>query len=245
MRDPNMDVLQESGWEELRKEARKIESDLDVKLSSYAKLGARFTQGVVIALSKTKGSLASSGHVDSGSPTVGSSRSWKSMEMEIQSLLEKLLDINDAMSRCAASAAPATSVTQKLARHRDILHECSQEFKRIKGNINSMREHAELLSSVRDDISEYKASGSMSPRMQLLRERATIHGSISHIDDVISQAQSTRAALGSQRALFGDVQGKVKLLSDKFPIIRGLLGSIRRKKSRDTLILSAVIAACC
>ncbi|KAF7137645.1 hypothetical protein RHSIM_Rhsim07G0030200 [Rhododendron simsii] len=232
--DPNMDLLQESGWEELRKEARKIESDLDVKLSSYAKLGARFTQG---------------GYVDSGSPTVGSSRSWKSMEMEIQSLLEKLVDINDAMSRCAASAAPTTSVTQKLARHRDILHECTQEFRRIRGNINSMKEHAELLSSVRDDISEYKASGSKSPRMHLLRERAAIHGSISHgyrltIDDVISQAQSTRAALGSQRAFFGDVQGKVKLLSDKFPIIRGLLGSIRRKKSRDTLILSAVIAAC-
>lgn len=43
--DPNLDVLQESGWEELRKEARKIEGDLDVKLSSYAKLGAMFTQG--------------------------------------------------------------------------------------------------------------------------------------------------------------------------------------------------------
>ncbi|RYR72182.1 hypothetical protein Ahy_A02g006391 isoform B [Arachis hypogaea] len=57
----------------------------------------------------------------------------------------------------------------------------------------------------------------MSPRNQLLRERAAIHGSISHIDDVISQAQATRAVLGSQRALFGDVQGKVKLLGDKFP----------------------------
>lgn len=45
------------------------------------------------------------------------------------------------------------------------------------------------------------------------------------IDDVISQAQTTRAALGSQRALFGDVQGKVKLLSDKFPVIRGILGT--------------------
>ncbi|KAL6965032.1 Golgi SNAP receptor complex member 1-2, variant 2 [Sarracenia purpurea var. burkii] len=164
--------------------------------------------------------------------------------MEIQSLLEKLVDTNDAMSRCAASAAPTTSVTQKLARHRDILHEFTQEFRRIKSNITSMREHAELLSSVRDDISEFKASGSLSPRMQLLRERSAIHGSIAHIDDVISQAQSTRTALGSQRALFGDVQGKVKLLSDKFPVIRGLLGSIRRKKSRDTLILSAVIAAC-
>ncbi|KAL3604001.1 hypothetical protein D5086_004860 [Populus alba] len=212
MTDPNLE-LQESGWEELRREARKIEGDLDVKLSSYAKLGARFT---------TQGG----GYVEGGSPTVGSSRSWKSMEMEIQSSLEKLLDINDAMSRCAAASA-ATSVTQKLARHRDILHEFTQEFRRIKGNINSMREHAELLSSVRDDISEYKASGSMSPRVQLLRERAAIHGSIAHIDDVINQAQTTRAVLGSQRTLFGDVQGKVKLLSDKFPIIRGLLGWIK------------------
>lgn len=67
------------------------------------------------------------GYVETGSPpTVGSGRSWKSMEMEIQSLLEKLLDINDSMSRCAASAAPTTSVTQKLARHRDILHEFTQ-----------------------------------------------------------------------------------------------------------------------
>ncbi|KAJ6344360.1 hypothetical protein OIU76_005975 [Salix suchowensis] len=247
MTDTNLE-LQESGWEELRREARKIEGDLDVKLSSYAKLGSRFTQGggggVISGLSVLIVMECDLGYVEAGSPTVGSSRSWKSMEMEIQSSLEKLLDINDAMSRCAASAAPATSVTQKLARHRDILHDFTQEFRRIKGNINSMREHSELLSSVRDEISEYKASGSMSPRVQLLRERAAIHGSISHIDDVINQAQTTRAVLGSQRAFFGDVQGKVKLLGDKFPIIRGLLGSIRRRRSRDTLILSAVIAAC-
>lgn len=44
MTDHDMD-LQESGWEELRKEARKVESDIEVMLSSYAKLGARFTQG--------------------------------------------------------------------------------------------------------------------------------------------------------------------------------------------------------
>ncbi|KMZ76435.1 Golgi SNAP receptor complex member 1-2 [Zostera marina] len=232
--EPSSLELQESGWEELRKEARKIERDLDVKLSSYAKLGSRFNST----------SSSSSGYTDNNSQTVGSARSWKSVEMEIESLLEKLLDINDSMSRCAASASPTASVSQKLARHRDILHEFTQEFRRTKGNLNSMREHSELLSSVRDDISEYKASGSMSPRVGLLRERAAIHGSISQIDEVISQAQSTRAVLGSQRSLFGDVQGKVKQLSDKFPVVRGLLGAINRKKSRDTLILSAVIAAC-
>lgn len=49
MADLNLE-LQESGWEELRKEARKIEGDLDVKLSSYAKLGARFSQGTIFCL---------------------------------------------------------------------------------------------------------------------------------------------------------------------------------------------------
>ncbi|KAL5981632.1 hypothetical protein ACLOJK_015695 [Asimina triloba] len=34
------------------------------------------------------------------------------------------------------------------------------EFRRTRGNINSMKEHAELLSSVRVDISEYKTVGS-------------------------------------------------------------------------------------
>ncbi|KAJ8494202.1 hypothetical protein OPV22_015923 [Ensete ventricosum] len=230
MGDPSLH-LQESGWEVLRKEAMKIEGDLDVKLSSYAKLASRFTH-------------SSSGYGDNGSPTIGSSRSWKSMEMEIQSLLEKLLDVNDAMSRCAASAAPTTAINQKLARHRDILHEFTQEFRRTKGNLNSIREHADLLYSVRDDISESMGSGSLSPRVNLLRERAAIHGNISHIDEVIGQAQMTRSALGSQRVLFGDVQGKVKQLGDRFPVIRGVIGAIRRKRSKDTLILSAIVAAC-
>ncbi|XP_078178523.1 golgi snare 12 [Carex rostrata] len=230
MRD-SISISIDDSWEELRKEARKVEGDLDVMLSSYARLAARFNP-------------SSQGFVDPGSPKVGSSRSWKSMEMEIQSLLEKLQDINDAMSRCAATSAPTTSVTQKLARHRDILHEFSQEFRRTKGNLNLMREHAELLSSVRDDITESKASGGMSPRVHLLRERASIHSSISQIDEVIGQAQATRAVLSSQGSLFGDVQGKVKKLGEKFPVIRGLLGAIKRKKSKDTIILSAVIAAC-
>lgn len=49
---------------------------------------------------------------------------------------------------------------------------CLQEFRRIKGNISSMREHAELLSSVRDDISEYKVSRAesfcVSPKYSIL-----------------------------------------------------------------------------
>eukprot|EP00249_Psilotum_nudum_P013252 c24240_g1_i1 orf=628-1338(-) len=221
----------DSGWEELRREARKIEGDLDVKLSSYAKLG---------------GALAHGGYMESGSSVdvIGGDGSLKSMEIEIESLLEKLLDINDSMSRCASSAIATTSVTQKLARHRDILHEFTQEFKRTRGNINSMREHAELLTSVRNDISEYKASGNSSPGPSLLRERAAIHGSITQIEDVINQAQLTKGVLATQRTMFVEIQIKLKQLSDQFPVIRNVLGAIKRKRSKDTLILSAVIAGC-
>ena len=48
------------------------------------------------------------------------------MEMEIENLLERLLDVNEAMSRCAPAATPAAAVAQKLTRHRDILHEFTQ-----------------------------------------------------------------------------------------------------------------------
>uniref|UniRef100_A0A7I4AJB0 Golgi SNAP receptor complex member 1 n=1 Tax=Physcomitrium patens TaxID=3218 RepID=A0A7I4AJB0_PHYPA len=182
----------EGGWEELRKEARKIEGDLDVKLSSYAKLGGMLSHG--------------------GDARVEGS--WKSMDTEIELLLEKLLDINDSMSRCVAAATSTTSVTQKLARHRDILHEFTQ------------------------------ASGSSSPAASLLRERGAIHGNIAHMDEVITIAHTTKVALGAQRTTFMEIQGKVKQLGDRFPAIRGVLGAIKRKKSKDTLILAGVITAC-
>ncbi|WOK98721.1 Golgi SNAP receptor complex member 1-2-like isoform X2 [Canna indica] len=231
-----------SNWDELRREARRIEGDLDVRLSSYAKLG---------------------GYSDPRRPA--SDSHWKSMEMEIESLLARLTEVNEAMSRCAAAATPTTSVAQKLTRHRDILHEFTQEFKRTRGNIMSIREHAELLTSVRNDINEYKASSSMQPVPNLLRERAAIHGSVSQvkglysimltmqqvkmfyifqIDEVTSQAEAIKGVLSAQRSTFGDIQGKVKQLSDKFPMVRSILGMIKRKKSKDTIILAAVIAGC-
>ncbi|KAM0934417.1 putative golgi SNAP receptor complex, subunit 1 [Dioscorea sansibarensis] len=209
-------------WDELRREARRLEGDLDVRLSSYAKLGA--------------------GYADARTPV--SESHWKSMEMEIENLLERLLDVNEAMSRCAPAATPAAAVAQKLTRHRDILHEFTQEFKRTRGNILSMREHAELLTSVRNDINEHKASSGAQLVPNLLRERAAIHGSITQIEEVTNQADAVKGVLAAQRHTFSDIQGKVKHLSDRFPVIRNLLGAIKRKKSKDTLILSAVIAAC-
>ena len=46
------------------------------------------------------------------------------------------------------------------------------------------------------------------------------------IEEVIAQAQSTKGALLNQRSMFIEIRGKVKHLSDRFPVIRSVLGKI-------------------
>ncbi|CAD5190932.1 unnamed protein product [Musa acuminata subsp. malaccensis] len=75
-----------------------------------------------------------------------------------------------------------------------MLHQITQEFKRTKGNLDSTSEHAELLDSV-----VISTSGTMSPRVNLLRERAAIQGSISHIDGVIGQSTIDKISFGITR----------------------------------------------
>ncbi|XP_078167521.1 Golgi SNAP receptor complex member 1-2-like isoform X1 [Carex rostrata] len=216
-----------SNWDDLRRSARKLEGDLDVRLSSYAKLSG---------FSDKKGS--------------SNDMQWKTLEMEIENLLVKLTEVNEDMSQwtSATVVGATTAVMQRLTRHREILHELTQEFKRTKKNLVSVKEHAELLTSVRNDIHEHK-TGAQSPskiksERNLLRERAAIHGGLTQIDEVIDQAEATRSALTAQRSAFGEIQGKLKLLKDKFPLIHVTLGAIKRKKSKDDIILSAVVALC-
>ncbi|CAD6252028.1 unnamed protein product [Miscanthus lutarioriparius] len=252
--------LQESGWEELRREARKLEGDLDVEavllraprrafLLLRIRLGRRLPHRRPLLLEVH-------GVRD---PVAARQAAGRQRRHEPLRRLQRHHHLRLPEARAPprhpprVHAGPFPPLRSSHSRFVEPLvnrfkwwfvRSWKQEFRRTRGNLSSMREHADLLSSVRDDITESKATGGMSPRVHLLRERASIHGSINQIDEVIGQAQSTRVALSNQRALFGDIQGKVKQLGEKFPIIRGLLGAIKRKKSKDTIILSAVIAAC-
>jgi hypothetical protein len=46
------------------------------------------------------------------------------------------------------------------------------------------------------------------------------------VDEVINQAQATKGALAAQRSAFMEIQGKLKQLADRFPVVRGLLGKL-------------------
>mmetsp|Transcript_33895 Transcript_33895/g.83134 ORF Transcript_33895/g.83134 Transcript_33895/m.83134 type:complete len:243 (-) Transcript_33895:141-869(-) len=212
-------------WEELRREARKLEGEVDGKLANYAKFasGPAFGMGVSDAL------LAG----DSLDATAA----------DIEGLLQRLNDVNEAMSGAVAGGDAARSHT--LARHRDILLEFTQEFRRVKNNVTQSREHAMLLGG-RSGGGGGGAEqfGGSSAGSQLIRERSTIHSSTSKVDEVISQAQATAAALVDQRGIFMNVANNLGSIASRFPVVNNMLTAIKRKKSKDTMILSAVVAIC-
>lgn len=220
-----------STWEELRKAARKLEGELDLKLESYSKFGASFE--------KTKSSLLPE-------DVQNTDHVFGSMAIEIEQLLMKLQEINDNMSRYIARQDPstATPLLHALQHHRGKLHDYTQEFKKLQQSIQSAREHAELLESVRRDINLFKSSGGSDRTDNLLHERKSLHASDRIADEVIGQAQQAREELHHQRSMLSGTLNKLKAAGAGFPAMGALMSAIKRKKSRDSIILALVISFC-
>jgi Golgi SNAP receptor complex protein 1 len=76
------------------------------------------------------------------------------------------------------------SMTHLLQKHRDILHDYTKEYRKTRQNVRAARDHAQLLTSVRDDISSFK-NGGMSASDYLLNERSRIDGSHNLADSAL------------------------------------------------------------
>uniref|UniRef100_A0A7S0IHS1 Uncharacterized protein n=1 Tax=Calcidiscus leptoporus TaxID=127549 RepID=A0A7S0IHS1_9EUKA len=84
----------------------------------------------------------------------------------------------------------------------------------------------------------------MSSCLRLLRERNAIHASDRIASDVIAQAEATKAALSSQRSVFGGVSSKLLQLSSLAPQVNALIAAVEARKLRDKLILGALLGGC-
>lgn len=82
---------------------------------------------------------------------------------EIDSLLSRLSDVNESMRSTISSTSDSRAHT--LARHRDILHDFTQEFRRLSSIVGAARDRAELLGGQRSEGRDQSSMG------LLLRER--------------------------------------------------------------------------
>ncbi|KAF9290121.1 snare region anchored in the vesicle membrane C-terminus-domain-containing protein [Linnemannia elongata] len=227
-----------ASWDTLRKEVRQIETEIESKLTALSKLAVRNGS----ASAPPQASAA-------GVPGAGAaSANGEDLEANIEELLEKLSRTVDAMSghldnQTQTNGQAPLSMTHLLQKHRDILHDYTKEYRKTRQNVRAARDHAQLLTSVRDDISSFK-NGGMSASDYLLNERSRIDGSHSLADSALEQAYATRDDLDRQRSTLLSVNQRINNVATQLPSVGQLIGKIQSRKNRDNVILSCVIGSC-
>ena len=210
-------------------QARKLEGEIDGKLSAFAKTASGVSRDTGDGLMAGDGVDAQAG--------------------VLESLLQRLTDVNAAMAGAVSGgSAGGEARSYTLARHRDVLGEFASEFKRVRDAVSTSRDRDALLGGrAATRGSGGGASDGMSDSSQtelLMRERSTVHSSTSAVDDVIGAAQATAAALVSQRGIFGGIASNLSGVGSRFGVMHDVLAAIKRKRSKDTMVLSAVVAFC-
>lgn len=219
-------------WESLRKQARSLENEIDVKLVLYSKLGTNYSR-------------SSQGPADQ-QPLLGDGDSKiDTIGTEIETLIEQLNSVNESMAEFATNSGQSAAIHHTLQRHTEILQDYRQEFRKTAANIAAIVEREDLLSSVHNDINDFKQDGKTNKRMDaLLRESEHTRNSERLIDEQINIAMETRDSLVNQRVAFKAIQTKLNDLTNKFPIINNLVNKINFRKRRDSIILGCIIGFC-
>jgi len=223
-------------WEDLRKEARLLENQIDVKLIELSKLGTSL-----------KSPLASKEYGDSAkvpllSEEETTSNTFDLLTEEIDQLMTNLESVNTCMNEWTESHAPSAATHHTLQRHKEILIDYKQEYFQTKNNIATQVKRQELLGSNR-----IQSNGDFSPdfRMNLLlKESEHVRNSERLIDDQISIAIEARDTLVNQRQTFKAIQTKLNDISNRFPMINNLIQKINLRKRRDAVIVAVVIGLC-
>ncbi|KAG8238721.1 hypothetical protein J437_LFUL015280 [Ladona fulva] len=152
-----------NSWEDLRKQARKLENEIDLKLVSFNKLGAGHS---------------SCGFKPEGEKSllIDNDQVFLDSQEDLERLLSKLSNVNEKMGDF--STGQALYYTRE--RHKEVLQEYNREFQKIKANYQCRRERENLLNSVRKDIDNYKSGSGLNRRMDLyLKENEHIRRYIS------------------------------------------------------------------
>lgn len=228
-----MSVAPGTEWEDLRKQARQYENEIDTKLMSFSKLCSNY-----VAHDQNNSSTNSS----------TSSSSFETLSMEIEQFLERLSDINKRMADVVPSLLGSTSAaSHTLHRHYEILQDYRREFERTKANIRNFQKREDLLlnkTTVNPDLSGTPAGLSSRRQDYYLREMGHLNNSHKLIDANLELAGMIRKDLSDQKRYFLDITTKVNALANRFPVVNNLLQKIKMKKRKDSLVLGGVIAIC-
>lgn len=207
----------------LRKQARTLENEIDLKLVAFSKIGAGSS------------GLSSNSSAADTSPLLGE-HVFDSLSAEIEQMLEKvsrstvyralasnpncvhlqLSTLNESMSELPATGSAAMHTLQ---RHREILQGYRQEFNKICANHTMRIEREELLRGSGLATSGSPSISGLSRREMYMKESGHLTSSSNMVNDQINIAIETRDNLHAQRQAFKRLQTRFNDISNRFPLI--------------------------
>ena len=263
-----------AAWDAARRDARRVESELDAELASLSRLVAASGADDLFSSSSSSSSAAAArgrGGVG-GEAGLAADALAASKAATVERLLQRLAVANDALARAAAAGASssgdggagASGATEPeaaaasssssgsearrhtAARHRAVLRDSQAEFRRLSGALSAARERADLFAGFGGGGLNGGAGLGAPPNAasSLLRERSALSSAHAALDALLGTASAAGTALFDQRGRLGGASGRLAAVGDRFPVVAGLLAAIGRRKERDTIIVSAVAGGC-
>ncbi|POY72581.1 hypothetical protein BMF94_4408 [Rhodotorula taiwanensis] len=168
------------------------------------------------------------------------------LEDEIRAAFDTFAAQIDRLANLHATAhpPPSASATHALERHRDVLAEYRRDFQRTQTSLRDAEQRANLLGSVREEISAFKSASGASVTDSLLGERDRIDNSHRMADDTLSQAYATRAEFAAQRSSLSNIQSRMNGVAAQVPGLNSVIGMINSRRRRDSVIMGSVLGVC-
>jgi golgi SNAP receptor complex member 1 len=185
-------------------------------------------------------------HAETGSASSSSLSSSMPVEeellkLEIQRLLQQLQDLISFKMSPAAERSNKSQHLLLIKRYREILFDLTSDFSKSQQMWTRKREQMELFSGANTSQQQQQQDPAME---HLLRERNHIQNSLTASSSVIHQAMEIHSDLRQQGGSLRGVSGMIGTMTQTIPGLNRLVENIRRKKSRDDVIVAGVIAMC-
>ncbi|KAK3396506.1 hypothetical protein B0T20DRAFT_417972 [Sordaria brevicollis] len=210
------------GWAQLRQQARSLETQTEMLLHTYA----QFSNQTNIPPKPTE--------------------EERHTETRLQELLDKRDSVLSHLTRLLTSDPNPSALKQNnLSLLRDKLADHRRDLSRLRSTLESARTRANLLGSVRDDISAYRAANPEQAEADyMLDERGRLDRSHDVADSVLSQAYAVQDSFASQRERLAHINRRITLAASQVPGINTLITRISARKRRDGIIMGSFIAFC-
>ncbi|BGP06428.1 Golgi SNAP receptor complex member 1 [Rhodotorula toruloides] len=213
--------------ETLRRDLHASTAQCSSLLTRYSKLAAQ----------------ASTSYSSSGLLKDDVGRRKEELEEELTGALDTFSAQIDRLANLHATShpPPSASATHALERHRDVLAEYRRDFQRTQASLRDAEQRANLLGSVRQEISAFKTASGSSVTDSLLAERGRIDNSHRMADETLEQAYATRAEFSAQRSNLSRIQQRMNGAASQVPGLNSVIGMINNRRQKNAMIWGVVL----